>query len=97
MSHAPGRRKPRIPISTESDLSGSKQTTANLRTRILDFTGFDSSIILTLRGGILMSIGNLPEVLNQQILVGIILAGRVGAPQCVTERDSMLPLNSSYY
>ena len=29
--------------------------TANLRTKILDFRGFDSSTILILRGGILMS------------------------------------------
>ena len=30
-------------------------STANLRTKILDFRGFDSSIILILRGGNLMS------------------------------------------
>ena len=35
--------------------------TANLRTKILDFRGFDSSIILMSRGGILMSIGHFPE------------------------------------
>ena len=35
-------------------------STAKLRTKILDFRGFDSSIILLLRGGILMSIGNIP-------------------------------------
>ena len=46
--------------------------TANLRTKILDFRGFYSSIILTLRGGVLMSIGNLPEVLSQRILAGMI-------------------------
>ena len=40
--------------------------TANLRTKILNFRGFDSSIILILRGGILMSIENLPECLRQQ-------------------------------
>ena len=50
---------------------------ANLRTMILDFRGFDSSIILGLRGGILMPIGNLPEILSQRILVGIILVGRL--------------------
>ena len=44
--------------------------TANLRTKILDFRGFDSSRILILRGGILMSIGSLPESLSQAILVG---------------------------
>ena len=35
--------------------------TANFGTRILDFGGFDLSIILNLRGGILMSMGNFPE------------------------------------
>ena len=43
--------------------------TANLRTKLLDFRGFDSSIILILRCGILMSIENLPDFLSQQILV----------------------------
>ena len=32
-------------------------STANLPTNIVDFRGFDSSITLILRGGILMSIG----------------------------------------
>ena len=32
----------------------------------------DSSIILILRGGILMSVGNFPETLSQGILVGIL-------------------------
>ena len=35
--------------------------TANLRTKILDFGVFDSSIILVLRVGILIPIGNIPE------------------------------------
>ena len=50
------------------------QATANLRTstKILDFGGFDSSIILILRGGLLMSIGKSLEILSQGILVGII-------------------------
>ena len=52
--------------------------TANLRTRILDFRGLDSSIILILRGGILMSMENFPESFSQAILVGIILVGRLG-------------------
>ena len=43
--------------------------TANLRTKILAFRGFDSGRILILRGGILMSIGNFPEMLSQRILV----------------------------
>ena len=56
-------------------------TTANLRTRILDLGGFDSSRILTLRGGILMSIGDFPETLSQQIW--IILVGRLSVPVSV--------------
>ena len=52
--------------------------TANLRTKMLDFRGFDSSRILCLRGGILMSRGNFPESLSQAILVGRILVGRLG-------------------
>ena len=43
--------------------------TANLCTKILDVRGLDSNIILIVRGGILMSIGNSPECLSQRILV----------------------------
>ena len=42
--------------------------TANLRAKILDFRGFDSSRILSSRGGILMSIGNFREMSSQAIL-----------------------------
>ena len=49
-------------------------------TKILDFRGFDSSRILNLMGGIRMSIKNSPEIQSQQILPGIILAGRLGVP-----------------
>ena len=52
--------------------------TANLRTKILAFGGFDSSVILSLRGGILMSTGDFPENLSQRMLFGIILVGRLG-------------------
>ena len=52
-------------------------TTPNLPTNIMDFRGFDSSIILIYRVGILMSIGNLPESLSQAMLVGIMLVGRL--------------------
>ena len=51
--------------------------TANLPTNIVDFGGFDSSIMLCLRGGILMSMGNFPESLSQAML-GVMLAGRLG-------------------
>ena len=47
--------------------------------QILDCRGFDSSRILILRGGLLMSIGNFQEVLSQRILAGILLVGRSGA------------------
>ena len=52
--------------------------TANLRTNIMDFRGFDSSIILIIRDGILVSIGDFPESLSQAILVRIMLVGRLG-------------------
>ena len=52
--------------------------TANLRTTILDFRGFESNIILISRGGILMSMGNSPESSSQQMFVGIIFVGRLG-------------------
>ena len=52
--------------------------TANLRTEIMDFRGFDSSRILMLRGGIPRPIGDFPESVSQAILVGIILVGRLG-------------------
>ena len=51
---------------------------ANLRTKILDFGGFDSSRILTSKGEILMFMGNFPQGLGQQVLAGIILVGRLG-------------------
>ena len=41
--------------------------TANLRTKILDFRGFDSSRILTFKGAIPTSRGNFPEIMGQQI------------------------------
>ena len=58
------------------------RTMGNLRTKIMDLRGFDSSSILIPRGGILMSIGDLQEGLSQAILVGIIVVGRLGV-SCV--------------
>ena len=51
--------------------------------KMLYFRGFDSSIILNSRGGIVRSIRNFPECLSQAILLGmmITLIGRVGAPE----------------
>ena len=44
----------------------------------MDFRGSDSSIILILRGGILMSIGDFPESLSRAILVGCNVSRRIG-------------------
>ena len=49
------------------DFPSSCDGTVNLHTKILEFRGFDSIIILIPRGGILMSIGIFPETLRQQI------------------------------
>ena len=67
------------PRSPSSQTAAGAKNAASLRTKILDFRGFDSGIILNLRGIILMSIRNFPESLSQAILVGIILVGRLGA------------------
>ena len=70
-----------IDPTTGSPCAASQPTpswpTANLRTKFLDFTGFDSSRMLTLRVGILVPVGDFPESLSQPILAGIILAGRL--------------------
>ena len=55
-----------------------RDSTPNLPTDIVGFRGFDSSIILILRGGILMSIGDFLESLSQAMLVGTMLVGRLG-------------------
>ena len=52
--------------------------TANLPTNIVDFGGFDSSIMLFLRGGILMSMGDFPDSLTRAMLVGTMLVGKSG-------------------
>ena len=52
--------------------------TPNPPTNIVNFRGFDSSIISFLRGGILRPIGNFPEILSQAMLAGIMLVGRLG-------------------
>ena len=49
-----------------------------LRTKILDFGGFDSSMTLVLWGGILTPIGDFPESLSQRISVEIISVGILG-------------------
>ena len=72
-------------------------TTANLRTEILDFRGFDSSRLLILRGGIPWPIGNYQESLSQRILVGNILVGRLGVLHyCSMPRTSHLMLHGRW-
>ena len=44
----------------------------------LDFRGFDSSVVLNLRGGILRPIGDFPESLSPAMLVGVMLVGGLG-------------------
>ena len=59
----------------------------------MDFRGFDSSTILIIMGGIVVSVGDFPESLSQAMLVGamlvgtmlvgrlgVILVGRLGVP-----------------
>ena len=53
-------------------------STANPPTNIVDFGGFDSSIILISRGGIPRPIGDFPQCLSQAMLVGIMSVGRLG-------------------
>ena len=50
----------------------------------MDFGGFDSSIILIQRGGILMSIGGFPESLSQAMLVGCNVSRRTVRITCYT-------------
>ena len=52
--HPPWSRKPQRPREDGSP-------TANPRTNIVDFGGFDSSTILNLRGGIPRLVGDFPE------------------------------------
>ena len=58
--------------------SATDNNTPNLPTNIVEFGGFDSSIMLILRGGILTPIGDFPESLSQAMLVGTMLVGRLG-------------------
>ena len=62
------------------------QATANPPTNMVDFRGFDSSVILLRRGGIPRPIGDFPESLSQAILVGIMLAGRLGVLRSLVQR-----------
>ena len=57
--------------------------TANLRTKIMDSGGSDSSTISILRGGTPRPTRNFLESSSQAILVGIMLVGRLGVYACV--------------
>ena len=52
--------------------------TANLPTNIVEFRGFDSSVMLFLRGGILRPKGDFQGSLSQAMLVGTMLVGGLG-------------------
>ena len=68
-----------------------KTPTANLRTKTLDFRGFDSSIISIVRGGIPSPIGIFPESLSQAILAGITLVGRLGVHALAPMKRQTIP------
>ena len=57
---------------------------------MFDFRGFDSSIILMLRGGILRPMGDFPEMLSGEILVGILLVGRLDVNVFLTAHCMMI-------
>ena len=58
--------------------------TPNLPTNIVVFKGSDSSI-LTSRDEISRPIGNFSESLNQAMLVGVMLVGRLGVLACANK------------
>ena len=64
-----------------------RESTPSLPTNIVDLRGFDSSIILILWAGILMSTGNFLESLSQAILVVAMLVGRLGVQYCTEYRS----------
>ena len=63
--------------NNDNSHNNDNDNTPNLPTSIMDFRGFDSSIILLLRGGIPRPIGNFPEDLSQAILAGAMLVWRL--------------------
>ena len=65
-----------------------EEPTPNLPTNIVDFRGFDSSTILNLRGGILMSIGDFPESLSQAMLVGVMFVEGLGVSDDTDDQGS---------
>ena len=55
-----------------------RRATPNLPTNIVNFRGFDSSMILNLRGEIPRPTGDLPESLSQAMLVGCNVSREIG-------------------
>ena len=64
---------------------------AYLRTKIMDFRRFDSSRVLISRGGILMSIGNVPEVFESTNLSRDNLSREIGRTPSFHHRNSAGP------
>ena len=58
---------------------------ANFPTNIMDFRGFDSSIMLSLRSGIPRPTGDSPESLTQAMFVGAMLVGGLGVRCSATD------------
>ena len=73
------------PCAPEGDRTVDKTLILRLRKNVMpnfpnivDFRRFDSSEMLFFRGGIPRPIGDFPESLNQAMLVGTMLVGRLG-------------------
>ena len=77
----------KIDIHTYTHIHTYIYITANPRTNIVDFGGFDSSTTLILRGGIPRPTGDSLESLTQAMLVGVMLVGRLGV-------DKLIELNT---
>ena len=73
---------------------GSASDAPNFPTNIVDFRGFDSSLILIVRGGIPRPKGSFLESLSQAMLAGVMLVGRLGVARVCGSR-SRSPLQTS--
>ena len=61
----------------------------------MDFRGFDSSTILIVRGGILVSIGDFPESLSQAVLVGTMLVGGLDVMILIMITDNIIMITDN--
>ena len=64
-------------LNNSDNANNDDNNTSNLPTSIVDFRGFDSSILLFSRGGVPRPTGNLPESWSQAVLARIMLVGRL--------------------